>query len=227
VTAVVLIHSPLTGPTVWHPVANVLTRFGSVVRVPELDPRAHPTWEALAQSVVDQLAGKLPNEGTLIMAHSASGALLPLLKDRMARIQGLVYVDAVMPGDEGSLLALRSPDEREALLASAVDGLIPPWGEGFSDELWQTLVPQPELRDRFRAELKPTPLSLFHAPLAATPASMGIPGAYLQLSPFYAREAAQAKDRGWPVEQIDAHHLQMLADPVVVTYAILRLASNF
>ena len=226
-TAVVLIHSPLTGPTVWHPVANVLSRFGSVVKVPELDPRANPTWEALAQSVVDQLAGKLPNEGTLLMAHSASGALLPMLKDRMKRIQGLVYVDAGMPGNEGSMLALRSPEEREAVLASVVEEAVPPWGENFPDELWQKLVPDTDLRERFRAELKPTPISLFHAPLPATPEKLDIPGAYLKLSSFYASEAAKAKARGWPVEQIDAHHLHMLADPVAVTYAILRLASTF
>ena len=226
-TAVVLIHSPLTGPTLWHPVANVLTRFGSVVRVPELDARANPTWEGLAQSVVDQLTGKLPNEGTLLMAHSASGALLPLLKDRMKRIQGLIYIDATLPGNEGSMLGLRTPEERAAVLESVTDGVVPAWGESFSDELWQSLVPEAELRARFRAELKPTPLSLFHAAISPTPEAMDIPGAYLQLSPFYAREAALAKARGWPVEQIDAHHLQMLADPVAVTYAILRLASNF
>ncbi len=226
-TAVVLIHSPLTGPTVWHPVANVLTRFGSVVRVPELDARLNPTWEALAQSVVDQLAGRLPNEGTLLMAHSASGALLPMLKDRMKRIQGLVYVDAGMPGAEGTMLALRSPKEREAVLSSVVDDAVPPWGENFSDELWQKLVPDADLRERFRAELQPTPIGLFHAPLAATPEKFDIPAAYLQLSPFYAAEAAKAKARGWPVEAIDAQHLHMLADPVAVTYAILRLASNF
>ena len=156
-TAVVLIHSPLTGPTVWHPVANVLTRFGSVVRVPALELGRDPAWEGLAQSVEDQLAGKLPNEGTLLMAHSASGALLPLLKDRMRRIQGLIYVDAVMPGDEGSMLALRTPEERGALLASVVDGDVPAWGESFPDDLWQTLIPEPELRVRFRAELKPNP----------------------------------------------------------------------
>ena len=226
-TAVVLIHSPLTGPTVWHPVANVLTRFGSVVRVPELDARANPNWEALAQSVVDQLAGKLPNEGTLLMGHSASGALLPMLKDRMKRVQGLVYVDAVMPDKETSMFAIRTPVEREAVLASVVEDAVPAWGENFPEEVWQKLVPEAELRDRFRAELKPTPISLFHAPIQATPEVLGIPGAYLQLSPSYASEAAKAKARGWPIEQIDAQHLHMLADPVAVTYALLRLASNF
>ena len=51
----------------------------------------------------------------------------------------------------------------------------------------------------------------------------GAPGAYLRLSEAYDDEAAEARDLGWPVTELDSHLLALLTDPGTVVAAVLAL----
>jgi hypothetical protein len=46
-------------------------------------------------------------------------------------------------------------------------------------------------------------------------------GAYVRLSAAYADVAAQARERGWPVREMDATHLSLLTEPARVAEAIV------
>jgi hypothetical protein len=51
----------------------------------------------------------------------------------------------------------------------------------------------------------------------------GAPAAYLQLSDVYDDEAAEARERGWPVAEQTSHHLAMLTEPSPVAAELLGL----
>jgi hypothetical protein len=98
--------------------------------------------------------------------------------------------------------------------------VLPPWNEWFGPGVLEELVPDPELRGRFVAELPRLPLAYFEetAPEAST---LG-PSAYVLLSDVYGENAAQARARGWPVVEQRTHHLAMLTDPSPIAEALTR-----
>jgi hypothetical protein len=69
------------------------------------------------------------------------------------------------------------------------------------------------------------PLAVFEQPIP-TPAGWDrLPCRYLLLSEPYREAAAEARGRGWPVEEIArAQHLHIAVAPNDVTDALLRLA---
>jgi hypothetical protein len=52
------------------------------------------------------------------------------------------------------------------------------------------------------------------------------PAAYLQLSEPYERQAATARELGWPVATAPSHHLALLTDPEQVAGALHDLISQ-
>ena len=74
----ILLHSPLTGPAAWTPVAAELARRGVEATVPAIPPLAvlaAPYYDSLARAVAVQALGQ---GGPFILAvHSAAGGLAP------------------------------------------------------------------------------------------------------------------------------------------------------
>jgi hypothetical protein len=69
------------------------------------------------------------------------------------------------------------------------------------------------------------PLAYFEERLPSPSGWDRLPCAYLLLSEAYKEEAAEAKERGWRVEQITgAQHLHIAVAPEAITDALIRLA---
>jgi hypothetical protein len=156
----VLVHSPLVGPTSWSLVANEFGSRGVSVALPTLpqDQRA-PYWRLHAEAVAGQVADV---GGPLVLVgHSGACPLRPAIGTAIdATIAAYVLVDGdlpLAPGSGGSrvdLLREASPvlaDELEALLAAG--GSFPTWG----DEDLLEEIPDPSLRARVVAEVRPQP----------------------------------------------------------------------
>jgi len=102
--------------------------------------------------------------------------------------------------------------------------VLPPWSSWFGDETMLELVPDERLRASLSRDMPRLPLSYFEASVPVPDAWSAHPCAYLLFSRDYTGVAADARSRGWPVDELaGATHLSAATDPGAVTGALLRL----
>ncbi len=215
VTAFVLVHSPVTGPSTWRWVAAELAARGHRVSVPAV-PAAR-TWQEFVDSVASQVAA---GEQAVLVGHSGAGPLLPQIG---ARVGGgsLIFVDADIPPDAGEA-SLMPGEILGELRAMAVGGLLPPWSEWFGPQVMDDLVPNPERRQVVSAELPRLPVSYFEARVQIPAGWAGTRCGYVLLSDeAYGDQAAAAAARGWPMVRLPGGHLDIVtrAEPIAATIA--------
>lgn len=215
--AIVLVHSPICGPSTWSRLAPLLAARGWTVVVPDLsDGGRPPYWRQHADSVAAQVP---PALRPVLVAHSGAGALLPSIAVAAA---GYVFLDAGLPGRDGmsrlDVMATESADFAASLRADLeAGGRFPAWTP---DDL-RDLVPDPP---GFVADLRPRGLDFFAEPIGVPGRWPATPGGYVHLSSPYDGSAAGAAALGWPVERIaGAGHFHMLMDPVAVADAVERV----
>jgi pimeloyl-ACP methyl ester carboxylesterase len=222
----VLVHSPLVGPGTWAPVARELERRGRQAVVPSLLGPAEaplPRWRHHVEAVRD--AVQMLSDPLVLVGHSGGGLLLPVIADAVAPpVSGLIFVDSGVPASTGE-----TPLVPESFLAHlrtlAVDGMLPPWSSWFGEDAMRKLVPEEPLRTALVREMPSLPLADFEERLPSPSGWDRLPCAYLLLSEAYEEEAAEAKERGWRVEQITgAQHFHIAVAPEANTDALIRLA---
>lgn len=222
----VLIHSPLVGPLTWDLVADQLRRKGADVIVPVLrdsPDSKEPFWKQHAESMVQTLA-QIPSETSVtLVAHSGAGPLLPVIRQSLAYpVNAYVFVDAGIPrADAARLDLMKSEDlqwaiEFQEYLESG--GMFPAWS---FDDL-QEVIPDERLRKQMVAEIQPRGLSFFTEPIPVFDRWPDAPCVYIKFSPAYEYWAAQAKQAGWPIYELEAGHFHMLVDPETVTDLIVQ-----
>lgn len=229
-----LIHSPLTGPEVWWPVAAQLRSRGHVALVPNLhDSTADPLpyWLQHANSAVAYISAALteaPTSALVLVAHSGAGQLLGSIGQRLAQAPvAYVFVDAGLPPQQpiSRLNQMRAEDEVwasefEQFLAEG--GRFPAWTE--SD--LQVVLSDPVTRRMVVETLRPRGNNYFIEKLESHEALPSMAGAYIQLTPTYRVYAADAAAWGWPVAKISSNHFHMLVDPTAVAAEIVSLAER-
>jgi len=213
------VHSPLVGPSTWHPVARLLAERG----VPGLTPSLS---EALAGGppffprIASTIASEVPSaQAVVLVVHSGAGALVPVIASAVT-VVGAVYVDAILPAPGRSWFDTAPPDLAAHVRGLAgADGLLPPWHTWFGPSAPDELLPDPDARAAFVAEVPRLPLAYFSE---RTPASgPALPwSAYVQLSSAYDDEAATATREGWPLVRLDADHLAPVTRPALVAEAL-------
>lgn len=226
-STLVLVHSPLVGPTSWLPAARELERRGRAVVVPSLLGVAgatEPQWRHVTDAV--RAATSHLHEPIVLAGHSGAGLLLPVIADAVRNeVAALVFVDSFLPPPAGQL-ELGPPEFMDELRARATDGVLLRWSRWFGADAMRELVPDERLRAELEAEMPHLPLSYFEAtvPMPDGWASRH-PCAYLLLSPDpYGPSADEARTNGWPVIAIPgAEHLAIATHPVPVTEAMLDL----
>ena len=225
----VLIHSPLVGPYTWQPVATVLTARGHKAVVPVLVNGALPFWSGHVRSIVEAFDSSARGAVPILVAHSGAGPLLPAARQAIpGPIAGYVFVDAPLPRDGRSRLEMfGSKPEADVMRAAARGGLLPTWGADFDEPTWQELIPGEQARQRFRAELKPTPLLVYEEPLMVFSGWPDAPCAYVQLSAPYAASANEARNLGWDTKSLGGNHLQMVSEPERVAGVLIDIATGF
>jgi pimeloyl-ACP methyl ester carboxylesterase len=138
----------------------------------------------------------------VLVGHSGGGLLLPVIADAVAPpVSGLIFVDSGVPASTGE-----TPLVPESFLAHLrtldVDGMLPPWSSWFGEDAMRTLVPDEALRTALVREMPSLPLADFEERLPSPAGWERRPCAYLLLSDAYREAAAEARERGWPVEEI-------------------------
>jgi len=194
----VLIHSPLVGPFTWALTADELRRKGVEAVVPTLtgaEASGPPYWRGHAEAVARALEPVAPERPLILVGHSGAGPLLPATRQIIQRrVAAYIFVDAFIPRDGASRRDLFESHEGVAQFRqAAADGLLPTW----SEEDLRDVIPDPERRRRFAAELRPLPLAVYEEPLPVFAGWPDAPCGYLQFSPIYDTPARHAQDEGW------------------------------
>lgn len=200
-----LLPSPLLGPAVWAPVAELLGG-----RVTTVDAAV-----AVASGLAD----------VVLVPHSNAGLWAPSLAAALDA-RAVVYVDAALPSD-GSDAPLAPPRFLEFLSGLADgDGLLPPWTHWWDTAEVDALFPDAATRARVEAEQPRLPLSYFTSRVEVPAGWAERPSAYLAFGETYAEEVAAARARGWPVTVLPGRHLHQLVDPAGVAAAVADLVDR-
>lgn len=159
----------------------------------------------------------------VVVGHSGAGVLLPQVAARLAAVRSVVFVDALVPAETGA--SVPSARFRGFVAGLPVtDGRLPPWTTWWGPDVLAELVPDAALRAAIQAEergLRPE----FYDESVPVPASWPPPRVgYLQLSPGYDTDAADAATRGWAVRSLPGRHLDHATRPDEVVPLIAELA---
>lgn len=233
-SALVLAHSPLTGPAAWGGLPDVLRGMGHEVVVVEVTDDDAPPYAAryVARAAL-QVAAADPGGPVVLVGHSGAGYLLPQLgaARRSARrpVTGYVFVDAGVPhGRQATRLSLMreedpgAADEVEELLAHG--GSFPSW----TDEDLRGRVPDDTRRAALVASLRPRGLDFFTETLPFPGDWPDAPCGFLRLSESYAVPARVARSRGWPVVERDlpGGHFAPCTAPVELAHSLEELLTD-
>ena len=211
-------HSPLVGPSTWRWVAQELRATSNDVLVPTISSAAlRGGWRAVAQGIAEQVSG---STGAVFVAHSGAGPLLPEIAQLSgAVVPSFIFVDAGV-ASRSHPTPLLPAAMLITMQAMAIDGQLPPWSEWFGPNAMQTLIASREMRRTVEEEIPRVPLAYFtdSVPLIASwPAGHN---GYVQLSEAYDADAAAARDRGWPVVNLNGQHLDIVCRAAEVVAAI-------
>ncbi len=218
--SVVLVHSPLVGPSAWGPFARLIAESGGDVRLPDLTRVTDfdPPWHGVFVDTVVSAAVGLKGPVTVI-GHSGAGVFLPAIGGELGnRLDALVFVDAVVPAESG---VHRTPPEMEDLLdEQTVSGLLLMWLDWWPPETIVELLPNPEDRAEFRADMPRLPRSFYDEQVPMPPGWSDWPCCFVDLSGAYRAEFEETEKRGWPRMSVDGTHLSVYTDPETVFAAV-------
>ena len=215
----VLVHSPLVGPTTWALVADALRAAGHHVVVPRLratqtEVVEQPFWSLLAQQVVEAVPPEL--ERVAVVGHSGSGPLLPVIGERLPmEVDSYTFVDATIPALTGATPVVPM-QFLGALLDMATDGRVPGWPSWWSEDVMASLIPDSGLRKQVEGECPSLPVAYFEERVPVPEGWDTTPCRYIWFSEAYQATAADASARGWPTVHVPGGHLHMLEDPRTV-----------
>ncbi len=213
----VLIPSPFVGAASW---ARVAARLPDAVAADYGGVRGPDWYDGVAGRLRDQVG-----EGPWVaVMHSGAGGFAPALAAAHANLAGLVFVDAVRPYPGRSNLAAAPPAFAQHLSAITRHGLLPPWNAWFEPDPTLRLIPDPEDRATFIADLPRVPFAYLEAVSPDEAAWEALPAAYVRLSAVYDEQADWAEQRGWQVRRARLNHLSPFTAPDAVAELLYGLA---
>lgn len=219
---IVLVHSPLVGPSTWRSVATELRNLGASVVVPDIREGAERgELSAMVDIAVSSVGGA--TEVSLV-AHSGAGILLPLIAAGFASPSSLCFVDAGLPEAEGDTTPSR--DFLFRLRELAVDGVLPKWSSWWGPEIMAGLVPDVERRREIELEQPTVPLVLYETSVQIPMGWRELPCSYILLSEGYQADAELAESLGWPVATLAGGHLDIVNNPVQIAEQIFKLTQR-
>lgn len=233
---IILVHGAWSGSWSWRAVADILRARGYEVYAPTLSglaERAHiaPEHINLSSHVAD-IAGlmRFENlENVLIVGHSYGGMVITGAADReIARIAGMVYVDAFVPDSGQSLWDLAGPAGAAAqrALAEAHDG---------GKSVPRPTTPgntAPGAAARFGGLFTPQPIGTLSEKFVSIHREPKWPPRHYVLckaykpSPFHSIAARLRDAPGWACGEFDALHDVVRTHPEMVADMICASARN-
>jgi hypothetical protein len=226
----VLVHSPSVGPSTWAPVADQLRALGRDAVVPSLrdigdgDP---PFWPGVVEAVAEATRVLATDQPVLLVAHSNAGLFVPVLVTETARpVHGCLFVDAALPGRQESTPV--ASDELLDFLRGkvAADGRLPRWTDWWDDEDVAELFPDAATQAAVMADQPRLPLTYYEQRVPVPAGWDETPCGYLLFGPPYDDVAADARDRGWLVEQLPGAHLNQVVEPDATADRLIGMAAR-
>lgn len=216
---IVLVHGAWGGSWAFRKVEALLREQGFNVYRPQLTglgERVHLARPDIGLSThIEDVVNLIRFEDLhdiILMGHSYGGMVITGVADRIPeRIHRLVYLDAMVPNDGESVMALVGSHADGLKPMIKGDYIVPPWVK----------PEQPLPRD------EPQPLKTFTEPIVLkNKAALKLPATYIltvaagkkpEDDEFWL-QAQRAKERGWPVIQLTAdHNPQWSAPEALVT----------
>lgn len=213
---ILLVHSPLVGPTVWHGVVDALSAAGHDAVVPDLRAAA---LTGDPGAFIDVAVSSVPPGWSrpVVVGHSGAGFFLPSIASGMEASR-FVFVDAGLPPDDGPANA--GGAFLDHLRTLAVDGVLPRWSTWWGDDAMRILVPDDDLRARIEAELPEIPLEFYERMVDLPTGWQRRPASLVLLSEAYRADAVRARSLGWPVVELLGGHLDVVTRPSPVASLI-------
>jgi hypothetical protein len=203
------------------PLADALVAHGHDVAVPDLRGAVHT-----AAGWYDRFTALAATAGPAeaLLGFSGAGVVLPAVA-AAAGARRVVWVDAILPARSG---ATTTPHERLARLADLVrNGRLAPWPTWWTPEELAAELPDKVLRAGVCAEAPELPADFHDVPVPVPAAWPDGDVGYVQLSPAYAEDAAEARARGWRVTgDGTGRHLDVVTRPREVLELVERVASG-
>ncbi len=225
--SLLLVHSPLVGPSSWAAFAQRAAAQGVDAIVPDLTGVAlaeAPKWEMLVDTAVaaaDGLDGPM-----VVVGHSGAGAYLPEIGQRLGDYLGaLIFVDAVVPPREG--VHQTSAGMKQPLGEKTIDGTLLRWLDWWPTATVEELLPHAADREVLCADMPRLPRSFFDEGVPVPDGWSDRSCAYLKLSGAYDSAFEDAGSRGWPRMSVDGTHLSIHTEPDRVLSAIEPLIDAF
>ena len=224
-STLVLVHSPLVGPSSWRPFDDVARARGVDVVRPDLTgvvDAEPPQWRYLVDAAVDSASDR---PELVVVGHSGAGAFLPAIAHRVKdRLRAVVFVDAIVPPSAGEH---RTSEQLSKFLDDkTVDGRLLPWFDWWPPTVVDTLVSSPEQLEELRSDMPRLHRSFYNAHIPMPEGWSSGPCVYLQLSPAYDEESRIATELGWPTAFLDGSHLSIFTDPIAVLAAVEDLVDR-
>jgi pimeloyl-ACP methyl ester carboxylesterase len=233
VTSFVLVHGAWHGGWCWDRVAPLLRTAGHDVHAPTLtglSERAHLLspqvgLEAHVEDVV-RLVDTLGLTDVVLVGHSYAGQIVTAVADRRpAAIARRVYLDAFVGADG---------EAARDLLPETVEHH---WAESAATAGFGWLVPVRKLSvlgvtdqadiDWLTPKLTPHPWKTYTDPLHLTGAVDDVPATFIECVTWmrvFQAQADRARERGWPVHELDTGHEAMVTAPQALADVLLTLA---
>lgn len=222
VGSLLLVHSPLVGPSSVRRLAAAAIATGVTATAPDLTAAVsadepHRRYVDAAVAAADGLPPPV-----LVVGHSGAGVFLPAIGSGVGADRGLIFLDAVVPTTAG---AHRTPPEMHELLdRQTVDGSLQPWLAWWPAEVVARLLPDPADRAELAADLPRVPRGFYDVDVQVPAGWSDRRCGYVQLSAAYATDADEARTRGWPATELDSSHLGPHTEPGRVLAAVLDVA---
>ena len=186
--SLLLVHSPLVGPSTMLRLADLAAADGNSVALPDLTHAAEaeaPQWRDFVERAVTGAANL--SSGIVLVGHSGAGAFLPKIGEALAdRMGQLVFVDAVVPPARGFH---QTPSEMiDALNVEDDAGLLLPWLEWWPPADVQELLPEPADRRLLASDMPRLRRTFYDEEIPVPHGWFGWRCAYLRLSDAYDAE---------------------------------------
>jgi pimeloyl-ACP methyl ester carboxylesterase len=232
-TTFVLVHGAWHGGWCWDRVAPLLRDAGHEVHAPTLtglSERAHLLSPQVGLDThVQDVLGLIDVLGlsdVVLVGHSYAGQIVTAVADRRPdAIATRVYLDAFV-GSDG--------EAARDLLPETVEHH---WAESAAEDGFGWLVPVRKLSvlgvteqadvDWLTPKLTPHPWKTYTDPLRLTGAVDRVPAAFIECVDWmrvFQAQADRARERGWPVHELETGHEAMVTAPKALADALLHLA---
>jgi pimeloyl-ACP methyl ester carboxylesterase len=214
---VVLLHSPLVGPSSVAPTAQSLEARGVRCLTPSpYASGAHPAWRDWPAVLLRDLP---QTHAPVIVGHSMAGLLAARLASALDA-SGVICLDASMPPEAGATPTL-GPSFRSLLATLPVeDGRLPPWHQWWPGDVFQNVAIAPDVRAQVIRDIPRLRLDWFDDAFDM-PDWARAKRAFIRTGAWFDAEADRAEARGWPTIRLNGTHLHPATHPEETAAAIL------